>query len=104
MIDFHLLWEVLLQPFVFFYILIDELYRQLTVDFDGCFTRLAVVEPRLRPPADTRLVRIDADGPRDVEALDVYFQFGKWVYQAAAGYGFVIGFFFTASLMVLRNI
>ena len=104
MIDLHLLGEVLLQPFVFFYILIDELYRQLTVDFDGGFTRLAVVEPCLRPPSDAASVGIDTYQSRYVEALDVYLQFGKRVYQAAAGYGFVIGFFFTASLMVLRNI
>ena len=104
MIDLHLLGEVLLQPFVFFYILIDELYRQLTVDFDGGFTRLAVVEPCLRPPPDAASVGIDTHQSRYVETLDVYLQFGKRVYQAAAGYGFVIGFFFTASLMVLRNI
>ena len=36
--------------------------------------------------------------------LDVNLQLGKWVDESTTGYGFVIGFFFTASLMVLRNI
>ena len=96
MIDFHLLGEILFQPFVFFDILIDELDGQLAVNLDGCFTSLAVVEPRLRPPSDSASVWIDTDQPRYIKALYVNFQFGKGIDKPAAGYGFVIGFFFTA--------
>ena len=104
MIDLHLLGEILFKPFVLFNVLIDEPDCQLAVDFNGSFSCLTVVEPGFCPPSDAASVGIDTHQSRYVETLDVYLQFGKWVYQAAAGYGFVIGFFFTASLMVLRNI
>jgi len=37
-IDFHLLGEILFEPFVFFNIVIDELDSQLTVNLNGSFT------------------------------------------------------------------
>ena len=104
MINFHLLGKILFKPFVFFNVLIDELDCQLSVNLDGSFSCLTVVEPGFCPPSDAASVGIYTDKSRYVETLDVYLQFGKRVYQAAADYGFVIGFFFTASLMVLRNI
>ena len=100
----HLLREKLLKPFVLIDVLIDELDGQLSVDFDGGLTRLAVVEPCLGPPSDTAPVRIDTHHSWQVETLDVYLQFGQGVDKSAAGYGFVIGFFFAAWLMVLRKI
>ena len=96
MIDLHLLGEVLFEPFVLLDVLVDELDGKLTVYLYGGFAFLAVVEPCFRPPPDSALVGIDADESRDVETLDVYFQFGKWINESAAGYCFVIGFFFTA--------
>ena len=36
--DFHLLGEILFEPFVFFNIVIDELDSQLTVNLNGSFT------------------------------------------------------------------
>ena len=96
MIDFHLLGKILFKPFVFFNVLIDELDCQLSVNLNGSFSRLTVVEPGFSPPSDTASVRIDTDKSRYVETLDVYLQFGKWINESATGYCFVIGFFFTA--------
>lgn len=96
MIDFHLLGEILFKPFVFFNVFIDELDCQLSVNLNGSFSCLTVVEPGFSPPSDTASVRIDTDKSRDVETLDVYLQFGKWINESATGYCFVIGFFFTA--------
>ena len=96
MIDFHLLGEILFKPFVFFNVLIDELDCQLSINLNGSFSCLTVVEPGFSPPSDTASVRIDTDKSRYVETLDVYLQFGKWINESATGYCFVIGFFFTA--------
>ena len=104
MIDFHLLGEILFEPFVFLDVLIDELDGQLSVNLYSCFTCFAVVEPCLCPPSDATLIGIDANQSRYVETLYVYLQFGKRIDKAAAGYGCVIGFFFTAWLMLLRKI
>ena len=96
MIDLHLLGEILFKPFVFFNVLIDELDCQLSVNLNGSFTCLAIVEPGFCPPSDSASVGIDADKSRYVETLDVYLQFGKRIDESATGYCFVIGFFFTA--------
>ena len=96
MIDFHLLGEILFKPFVFFNVFIDELDCQLSVNLNGSFSCLTVVEPGFSPPSDTASVRIDTDKSRDVETLDVYLQFSKRIDESATGYCFVIGFFFTA--------
>ena len=96
MIDFHLLGEILFEPFVFFNVLIDELDCQLSVNLNGSFTCLAIVEPGFCPPSDSASVGIDTDQSRYIKALNVYFQFGKGIDKPTAGYGFVIGFFFTA--------
>ena len=100
----HLLREKLLKPFILVYVLIDEPDGLLTVDFDSRLTRLAIVEPCLGPPSDSAPVRIDTHHSWQVETLDVDFQFGERVDESATGYGFVIGFFFNAWLMVLRKI
>ena len=104
MIDLHLLREILFKPFVLFDVLIDELDSQLAVNLYGGFTCFAVIEPCLCPPSYCALVGIDAYQSWNVETLNVYLQFGKGVDKSATGYCFVIDFFFTAWLMLLRNI
>ena len=49
-IDLHLLRKVFLQPFILVYLVVDELYRNLNIDFNGGFTILTVVEPGFSPP------------------------------------------------------
>ena len=95
-IDFHLFREIFLQPFVLLDVVVDELDGQISFYLNSCFAFLAVVEPSLRPPSDSASVGIDTDQPRYIKALNVYFQFGKGIDKPTAGYGFVIGFFFTA--------
>ena len=70
-IHFHLLWEILFEPFVLLDIVIDELDGHLTVYLNGCLSSLAVVEPGFRPPSDTRTVWVNADKTGDVKALHV---------------------------------
>jgi hypothetical protein len=96
MIDLHLLRKILFEPFVFFDVVIDELDSQLTVYLNGCFSRLTVVEPCLRPPSDTTLVGINTDESRYIKALYVNLKLGKRIDESTTGYGFVIGFFFNA--------
>ena len=104
MVDFHLLGEILFKPFIFFYVFIDELDCQLTVNLYGGFTCFTIIEPGFSPPSDTASVGIDTDKSRYVKTLYVNLQFGKWIDESATGYCFVIGFFFTALLILLRNI
>ena len=92
MIDFHLLGKILFKPFVFFNVFIDELDCQLSVNLNGSFSSLAVIEPGFSPPSDSASVRIDTDKSRDAETLDVYFKFCKRINESATGYCFVIGF------------
>ena len=77
--DFHLLGKELFQPFIFLYIIMDELNGQCSCNLYGSFSFLASVEPSLCPPHDTVPVRINADRPLDVETLDVYLKVGQWV-------------------------
>ena len=67
-------------------------------------TVLPVVEPGLGPPADARLVRIDADSTGDVEALYLDIEIFQRVNDAAVLYGLVAGFFFTPSSHVDRYV
>ena len=92
----HLLGEVCLQPLVLLDDVLDELDSLLAVDLDSPFSFLPAVEPCLRPPSDSASVWIDADQSRNIKTLDVYLQFSKGINKSATGYGFVIGFFFTA--------
>ena len=96
MVDFHLLGEILFKPFIFFYVFIDELDCQLTVNLYGGFTCFTIIDPGFSPPSDTASVGIDTDKSRYVKTLYVNLQFGKWIDESATGYCFVIGFFFTA--------
>lgn len=100
---FHLMREELFQPFVLGHVVLDELDSQLAVDFDGSFTFLLTVEPRLCPPYDAVLVRIYTDCTLYVETLDVYVEILEGVYYALAGYGVVSSFFFSYSVIVERN-
>lgn len=104
MINFHLLRIVGFKPFVFFNVVIDELYCQLSVYLDGSFSRFTVVEPGFSPPSDSAFVWVNTYHPRDVEALYINIQFGKGVNESALCYGFVFSFFFSSSDNVLRKI
>ena len=80
----------------------DEAYRLFTLYLHGGFTFLPVVEPCLRPPADSGTVGIDGDDSRYVEALDVDVEFSQRINDAAVAYGFVMELFFMSPLMVER--
>ena len=60
-----------------------------------------VVEPRFRPPTYSGAVGIDTDQTRNVETLNVYVEFGKWVDDCT--YGLLTLFFFIPSVLVERN-
>ena len=94
MIDFHLFGEILFEPFVLLYIVIDEFDGQLTVNLNGCLSSLTVVEPGFRPPSDTRTVWIYADKTGNVKALHVEIQLCKGIDQVTVGNRYVFGFFF----------
>ena len=100
MVDFHLLGKVLLQPLILVYLVHDEQEGVLPGYLYTGLTVFPVVEPSLRPPAYARLVRIDADYPRDVETLDNNVKSFQGIDDAAARYGFVTGFFFNPSSQV----
>ena len=102
MIDFHLLGEILFKPFVFFNVLIDELDCQLSINLNGSFSCLTVVEPGFSPPSDTASVRIDTDKSRYVKTLYVDVEFRQRVNDPTARYGFGLDFFFTSSARVER--
>ena len=101
-IDFHLFREIFLQPFVLLDVVVDELDGQISFYFNGCFAFLAVVEPSLSPPSNSRLVGIDAHQPWNIKALHIDVQFSKRVDDATRPYGFVMEFFFRTSLNVDR--
>ncbi len=96
MVHLHLLGEKLFEPRVLFDIVVNETYRLFPLDFYRGFPFLPVVEPCLRPPADSGTVGIDGDDSRYVEALDVDVQFRQQINESAARYGFVMKFFFTS--------
>ena len=104
MVDLHLPGEVLLQPLIFLHLIPDEEDGVLAGNLHAGLAVLPVVEPRLRPPADARLVRIDAHGPRDVEALDDDVQVLQRIHETAVRYGLPVGFFFTPSSHVDRYV
>ena len=62
-----------------------------------------VIEPCLCPPTHSGAVGIDADQARNVETLNVYVEFGKWVNDVATAYGLLTLFFFIPSALVERN-
>ena len=102
MVHLHLLGEKLFEPRVLFDIVVNETYRLFPLDFYRGFPFLPVVEPCLRPPADSGTVGIDGDDPRDVEALDVDVKFRQRVDDAAGGYCFGMKFFFKSPPIVER--
>ena len=71
MIDCHLLWEILLKPFVIIHMVMNEAKGILKLDFHCCFAHLTVVEPSLGKPSYACLVTIDTDESRDIKTLDV---------------------------------
>ena len=102
--DCHLLGEELFQPFVFLDIIMDELDGERPRYLNGSFPFLAPVEPCLRPPYYAVSVRIDADCPLDVEALDVYFKVGQRIEYTLAFYSPVNSFFFFFFLLSYRTV
>lgn len=50
MINLHLLWVVLLKPFILVTLFMNELYGNLSVDPYCTFTDATIVEPCLYPP------------------------------------------------------
>lgn len=104
MIDSHLLGEVFLQPFVIIHMVVDKTKGILKLYLHGSLTDLTIVEPCLGEPPYSCLVTIDADETRDVEALDVYIQRGKRIYELTISYRLGFYFFFNSSPMPGRNI
>jgi len=96
-IHFHLLGEMLLQPFVLLHLVMNEHDGKLTAYLDAGFTFLAVVEPCLGPPSDTCLVGKDAYSPWNIEALHFNGQVCQRVNLTTVGYGLLECFFFNSS-------
>ena len=90
------------QPLVLLHPVVDEEKRALPRNLHAGLTVLPVVEPGLRPPAYTRLVRIDAYRARYVEALHLDLKILQRVDDTAILYGLVAGFFFNPSSHVDR--
>lgn len=103
-IDLHLLGEMLLEPLVLLYLVVDEHQGKMPGDLYACLTLLAVVEPCLGPPPYARLVREDAHDARNVKALYLDVEVCKRVNQPSIGYGLLVCFFFTSSLQLERNV
>ena len=102
-INFHLLGEVLLQPFILLNLVTDEHDGKLTVYLNTGFAFLAVVEPRLSPPSDTGLVGEYAYCPWNVEALNFNIQVCQRVNLTTVGYSLLECFFFNSSGHVETN-
>ena len=102
-IHFHLLGKELSEPLVLVNAVEDELYGLLPFYLYTGFTQFVVVEPCLCPPTHSGAVGINADQSRNVETLNVYVEFGKWVDDVATAYGLLTFFFFIPSALVERN-
>ena len=94
-VHLHLPGKELFEPRVLLYTVVNEANGLFPFDFHRCFPFLPVVEPRLRPPADSGTVGIDGDDSRYVKTLDVDVQLRQRVDDTAVGYWFVMKFFFT---------
>ena len=70
MVDAHLLGVIAFQPGIFANLTLDELDGHLTGYLNNILTVLPIVEPCLRPPADSGIVRIDARDTGNVETPD----------------------------------
>jgi hypothetical protein len=102
-VHLHLLGKELCEPLVLVDAVEDELYGLLAFYLHTGFAQFVVVEPCLRPPTHSGAVGIDADQARNVETLNVYVEFGKWVNDVAIAYGLLTLFFFIPSALVERN-
>ena len=99
----HLLGKELGEPLVLVDAVEDELYGLLAFYLHTGFTQFMVVEPCFCPPTHSGAVGIDTDQTRNVETLNVYVEFGKWVDDVATAYGLLTFFFFIPSALVERN-
>lgn len=81
----------------------DETEGILKLYLHSRLADLTVVEPRLGEPPYARLVAIDADETRDVEALYVDVERDKGIYELTVSYRLGLYFFFTSSSMPGRN-
>lgn len=68
----HLLGIETGEPRVLGNLILDESNRKPAVDLHGRLTLVTTVEPRLRPPTLTGIVRINGGNPVYIEILDVY--------------------------------
>ena len=82
MVNAHLLGIIAFQPGILANFSLYELDGHLTGDLNDILAVLPVIEPGLRPPADTCIVRIDARNTGNVEAPDNDTQVLQGVYVA----------------------
>lgn len=94
MISLHLLGEILFKHRIFLYLVTPEAQGNLLADLDGSLSVCSVIEPCLRPPVDTTLIRIDTDQSWDIKALYIYVKISKRVDNALFGYCIGFKFFF----------
>ena len=94
MVCLHLNREVLLKHGILLDLVIPEAQRRLSAYRHGRLAVLAVVEPGLGPPVDAALVRIHADKPGDVKALDINLEIRQRVDDALLPFCFIRYFFF----------
>ena len=101
-VSLHLFWEELLQPFIFFYLVLNETDGIASVYLHRLFPFLPIVEPCFRPPAYSGKVGIYGHKSWYIKTLYVYLQFGQRVDDTAARYCLGVKFFFTSSSKVDR--
>lgn len=103
MVDFHLPGIIFPQHSLFIGPVVDEPYGGLCLHLDRRLSVLGVVEPSLDPPAQSSLVGIDGDQPRNVETLYVDFEILKRVNYSGCRDSPVIAFFLLAESIEDRN-
>lgn len=102
-VDFHLPGEIFPEHSLLVDPVEDESYGGLCLHLDRRLSVLGVIEPSLDPPAQSGLVGIDGDQPRNVETLYVDFEILKRVNYSGCRDSPVIAFFLLAKSIEDRN-
>lgn len=103
MVDFHLSWEIFPEHRLLVGPVEDEPYGGQCLHLDRRLSVLGVVEPSLDPPAQSGLVGIDGNQPRNVETLYVDVEIFKRIDYSGCRDSPVIAFFLLAESIEDRN-
>jgi hypothetical protein len=94
MVDAHLLGIVAFQPCILADFSLNELDGHLTGDLNHILSFLTIIEPGLRPPAYSCIIRIDTGHSGYVETSDINPEILQRVDEAAVVTGFLEHLFF----------